>query len=1153
MALDPDILLGRLAVGKKLLSQEQVRAALRAQAAETPRRPLGDVLVSEGLLSPEQVEGLLSLQAAYLAKERRTAGGPRRLEDVIFGKILVKHGLAPEEAVNRALAAQAESEESGSGGSRRLGEILVEEGTVAPDVVSKVLEFQEKKILACTGCGAQWNVANYDPDRDYRCRTCQGPLAIPALLKDVGVAGTLTLGRGTPQDDLTPATIGAEGLPSGVTIEEFEGAGRTRVDRGTLATRTGGGPRAGAEGGDEDATGALEGRSVGGCKILKKLGQGGMGAVYLAEHVGLDKKVAIKVIRSVAGTPASLVQRFLREAKSAAKLAHPNVVQVFNVGEDRGFHFIEMEFVEGRSVRDLIAEEKLDLEETIRILRECLKGLGEAHRQGLIHRDVKPDNILVARTGQVKIVDFGLARAVEGGEGDDITRSGQILGTPHFMSPEQCDGQKTDQRTDIYSLGATVYNMLTGEKPFVGETAMAILMKHINEDAAPIREKAPDVPEDLENIVFRMMAKRLEDRYAAAEDVLADLDKWDAGGAIAAPPRRRRRSGRKALVLVTLLALMAGGGAAAVATGLVPIAGLPGAGGAGRGGGPEETPLQRAERLVQAYEYEKAIPLLDAYLKKSPGDAKAVALLAEARFQDAWKTGKAAESRNDYAAAEESLRKALAQAPTEKQKVEVRQLLDSVVMARGRVEKRDAINQRTERAQQLAKARRWAEAQDEAEKAVQLDLENVSAKGTRAEIARLRALWGRLDAAVAQLDKADEALKAKGGDTTALGALDAAQKGLADLSPGDEKDLVSEKEAATQRAAALVSKAKLQGAERMAQDAKTAGHWMDAVGLFEQAAALAGSEEARSSFQAEARDCRAREAEKFVAEGESAYAAEQVQQAVQLFKKALELKPDPDLAARTKIMEDRAATPPGMVYAKAATVAFGSADPRDGNDPQDPRPFHAYYIGASEVTNEEYQRFVSEGGYAEEKWWDPEALPERARFVDKSGKPGPAVWSEGKLPSGAEKYPVTGVSWWEARAYARFAGMRLPTEWEWERAAAHDGERPKARAYPWGESFDARAAALDPDPAARSRPVRTHPQDRSPAGCFDMAGNVREWTDSEKDGKLRSVRGGGVGTRIPVETEGRVVKRRGSAPSVRDGSLGFRLAKGAPSEVPSGK
>ncbi|MCI0341043.1 MAG: protein kinase, partial [Planctomycetales bacterium] len=493
MALDPDILLGRLAVGKKLLSQEQVRAALRAQAAETPRRPLGDVLVSEGLLSPEQVEGLLSLQAAYLAKERRTAGGPRRLEDVIFGKILVKHGLAPEEAVNRALAAQAESEESGSGGSRRLGEILVEEGTVAPDVVSKVLEFQEKKILACTGCGAQWNVANYDPDRDYRCRTCQGPLAIPALLKDVGVAGTLTLGRGTPQDDLTPATIGAEGLPSGVTIEEFEGAGRTRVDRGTLATRTGGGPRAGAEGGDEDATGALEGRSVGGCKILKKLGQGGMGAVYLAEHVGLDKKVAIKVIRSVAGTPASLVQRFLREAKSAAKLAHPNVVQVFNVGEDRGFHFIEMEFVEGRSVRDLIAEEKLDLEETIRILRECLKGLGEAHRQGLIHRDVKPDNILVARTGQVKIVDFGLARAVEGGEGDDITRSGQILGTPHFMSPEQCDGQKTDQRTDIYSLGATVYNMLTGEKPFVGETAMAILMKHINEDAAPIREKAPDV------------------------------------------------------------------------------------------------------------------------------------------------------------------------------------------------------------------------------------------------------------------------------------------------------------------------------------------------------------------------------------------------------------------------------------------------------------------------------------------------------------------------------------------------------------------------------------------------------------------------------------------------------------------------------------
>ena len=257
-------------------------------------------------------------------------------------------------------------------------------------------------------------------------------------------------------------------------------------------------------------------------KILKELGRGGMGAVYLAEDMELDRKVALKFLPEHYTSDPEIKSRFRREAKAAAALNHPNIVTVYEIGEHDGKSYIAMEYVQGDSLKDLISEETLTLDEVIEIVRQICDGLSKAHQAGIVHRDIKPENILMSSEGCVKIADFGLAK-VKGVT--RLTKEGSTMGTISYMSPEQAEGRKIDQRSDIFSLGVVIYEMLTGQLPFKGEHDLVVLYSILNEEAKPITDLRSDTPVELERIVSKTLAKEPSKRYQHIEEMLFELNR----------------------------------------------------------------------------------------------------------------------------------------------------------------------------------------------------------------------------------------------------------------------------------------------------------------------------------------------------------------------------------------------------------------------------------------------------------------------------------------------------------------------------------------------------------------------------------------------------------------------------------------------------
>jgi hypothetical protein len=296
----------------------------------------------------------------------------------------------------------------------------------------------------------------------------------------------------------------------------------------------------GAPGGKPGAAAAPEedkrvGMVVGKVKLIRRLGRGGMGDVYLGEHTMLMKQVAVKLLPQDFTRNEELLSRFRREAVAAARLEHPNIVQVMDVGNDGPHHFIVMQYVQGKSMQDLLDEAAgpMDLKEAARINMLAAQGLQAAHDAGIVHRDVKPANVMVSDKGEVKVMDFGLAHDQE--SQSLITMPGAMMGTPHFMSPEQAEGRPADNRSDIYSLGVMLYYAVTGQRPFVGESHMAVLFKHINEPPVSPRKLNPQIPDGLSKIVLKLLQKEPEKRYQSCTDAAKDLDLFLKGGFKAAP------------------------------------------------------------------------------------------------------------------------------------------------------------------------------------------------------------------------------------------------------------------------------------------------------------------------------------------------------------------------------------------------------------------------------------------------------------------------------------------------------------------------------------------------------------------------------------------------------------------------------------------
>ena len=261
-------------------------------------------------------------------------------------------------------------------------------------------------------------------------------------------------------------------------------------------------------------------------KVLKKLGSGGMATVYLAEDQELGRRVAIKILNAKHASDEQFVERFRREASSAAGLSHPNIVQIYDRGKAEGTYYIAMEVIEGLSLKELIIKHgPSPIPVAVNYGRQILAALRFAHRNGVVHRDIKPHNVLVDEEGRVKVTDFGIARA----GASEMTEVGSIIGTAQYLSPEQARGAPVDARSDLYSVGVVLYELLTGEAPYNGDTPVEIAMKHLSAVPEPPSVKRPEVPPELDAVVLRALAKNPDDRFQSVEEMDADLNAISKG------------------------------------------------------------------------------------------------------------------------------------------------------------------------------------------------------------------------------------------------------------------------------------------------------------------------------------------------------------------------------------------------------------------------------------------------------------------------------------------------------------------------------------------------------------------------------------------------------------------------------------------------
>ena len=256
-------------------------------------------------------------------------------------------------------------------------------------------------------------------------------------------------------------------------------------------------------------------------KIIKSIGEGGMANVYLAYDTILEREVAVKILRGDLAEDEKFVRRFQREANSASSLKHPNIVEVYDVGEDNGKYFIVMEYINGKTLKSLIKKRGvLTVEEVVDIMLQLTSAVSCAHDSYIIHRDIKPQNVMILEDGRVKITDFGIAMALNSNE---LTQTNSVMGSVHYLPPEQANGSGSTIKSDIYSLGILMFELLTGKLPFKGENAVEIAIKQMREPIPSVCEISPDIPQIVENVILKACAKNPKNRYDSAREMYEDL------------------------------------------------------------------------------------------------------------------------------------------------------------------------------------------------------------------------------------------------------------------------------------------------------------------------------------------------------------------------------------------------------------------------------------------------------------------------------------------------------------------------------------------------------------------------------------------------------------------------------------------------------
>jgi predicted Ser/Thr protein kinase len=550
-----DGLVGKLALQKGMITAGQLKDCLEEQAAHQKagqKRPLGVIMVGRGLMKDEDLLDLLEEQKRVLAERSNFA--QVRKEDFLFGQILLKQGVASSDEINEALRVQAEAAERGETVVPRLGQILIDRGVAEEKEIQRTLKLQYKTLYECPGCTLKYNLVDASGEKQYRCKKCDAIL-VPK-----------PLGSGVKADE------SAYGLALEVASDVPPEVAQAELDPANLF-----------------------GKYI----LVRPLGSGGAGVVHLAYQKELRRFVALKLLRG--GEDLESAQRFAAEAQLAARLRHPNIVSVYEIGKHHNVPYIALEYIEGRS---LDQRGQLPFRKAAQILRDVAAAVHAAHEWGVIHRDLKPQNILLDLKDRPVVTDFGLAREVASPR--DVTERGIVVGTPAYMSVEQATGERAlDGRSDVASLGAVFYELLTGRQPYTGKTPVDVALAVINQTPPKPRALVPDVPLPLEAICLKAMAKRREERYLSARALAEDLQRYLEGDSVDASPTGRiratvrRLSKNKTATVASAVALTAVAAAALVVWGV-------------RRDSDTATRLLQARSLEAAGKLEEAVRVYDA-------------------------------------------------------------------------------------------------------------------------------------------------------------------------------------------------------------------------------------------------------------------------------------------------------------------------------------------------------------------------------------------------------------------------------------------------------------------------------------------------------------------------------------------------------------
>lgn len=1098
---------GEAALKKGYINAEQMEECKKLQQQTQPPRSLARILLEKGYLSDEQLGELLAGYKIMMGEMLPDESDPGSIS---FGEAAVQKGLAKNVDVWEAMDEQARRRQEGS--SHRLGDILVSKGTLEIGQAKQILESQGKKILKCTECGHQYNVRDYNPKKEYTCLNCGGALSAPEEVSSLGVEGTA-------------------------------------VDAQTVKQTM-----------DDKFTG----KEIGGCEIIEKLGEGGMGAVYKARHRALNKVVAVKVMSSALMGEVHR-KRFLREARAAAQLEHMNIVQVHDTGAHEGYNYIVMQFIDGESIqRKLTRDGKIEQKEAIRIIRAASDALGFAHKRHMIHRDIKPDNIMLTTDGVVKVADFGLVKSTEIEK--DITGMGQsmLMGTPHYMSPEQFEGKIIDHRTDIYSLGVTLYYMLTGQRPYDGTTPYQIMQGHLQQEFVDPTDLSEDIYPAVAALVKKSMSRDREVRYQTCEDMMADIDKIKAGmedgtitsedfivveddigptmpaAAPEAPPKKAppAKPRKKKSLLVFAMPAVVVIATVAVLSAFLLMRGpkeengktvvTPTAGSEKEAGIAFERTKIEANKLADDDKFSDAMAKWDGFITKwgkekweDKVDIQRALLLDRAigRIKDLLATGR-----------KKDLEKALQEASRLNEVAPNKELATAAKEADKKLtgmESEDETRQRElkrfaeadKRGQELKNKDKLNEAKIVYEPWLKHEIDQIKTKAAErvAEIDALIAQWDEYRAAdqeARNLLAANNHGEARGKylsftDARYLeGIRQEAWKRITEIEDSLKGYEKSQFQTTLDKANTLLDRGDYPGARKALQpylnhpNQEFAGPAAELEGKITAYEKFAGDIKTVDSLRSSGSYDEALEIARVYAASEN---------------------PDFARTGREKVMQIRAERFLGKNLVFMHThpeVRVGSDDPRDRNPPRKVR-IDYLYIDRTEVTNAQYEKFV----------------------IETNHKP-PLNWRGGRPPAGCSDHPVTWVSCRDAIEYCKWrskkegALYRLPTESEWEYTASYDPLTKKKLKYPWGDEFDASYANLNTSTTA---PVGSNKRDKSPSGLYDMAGNVSEWCTSD-DRKTYVVRGASFadgGGPLPART----TFRHQTSPNTKGASIGFRCLR----------